>query len=165
MRLDGSLRGQCGESREEVEEELEIEICTGEKGNCTGEVKKRAQAGWSGWRRVAGVICDRRVSARIKGKFYKTAVMPAMYYGTETAPMTQRQEAERDEEYVNRRRLEMDPPGRRKRRRPKRRFMEALKEDLREKSVKDEDTEERLGTNIITLRILHICDIDEAVAF
>ena len=25
------------------------------------EVKKRVQAGWNGWRRMSGVICDRRV--------------------------------------------------------------------------------------------------------
>ena len=27
------------------------------------EVKRRMQAGWNGWRRVSGVICDRRLSA------------------------------------------------------------------------------------------------------
>ena len=32
------------------------------------EVKKRVQAGWNGWKRMSGVICDRRVSARVKGK-------------------------------------------------------------------------------------------------
>ena len=31
-------------------------------------MKKRVQAGWSGWRRIPGVICDRRVSARVKRK-------------------------------------------------------------------------------------------------
>ena len=35
--------------------------------NCTWrvrkEVKKRVQAGWNGWRRMLGVICDRRVPA------------------------------------------------------------------------------------------------------
>ena len=32
-------------------------------------MKKRVQAGWDGWRRMSGVICDRRVPAIIvKGK-------------------------------------------------------------------------------------------------
>ena len=35
---------------------------------CGREVKKREQAGWNGWRRMSGVICDRRVPARVKGK-------------------------------------------------------------------------------------------------
>ena len=41
-----------------------------ESGSCEREVKKRVQAGWKGWRRVLGVICDRRLPARIKGKVY-----------------------------------------------------------------------------------------------
>ena len=42
------------------------------------EVKKRVQAGWNGWRRMSGVICDRRVPARVNGKVYNVAVRPAM---------------------------------------------------------------------------------------
>lgn len=38
------------------------------------EVKKIVQAGCSAWRRVTGVICDRRASARKKGGVYKTVV-------------------------------------------------------------------------------------------
>ncbi|KAM7385040.1 hypothetical protein PAMP_001139 [Pampus punctatissimus] len=41
-------------------------------GECGKEVKKRVQAVWNGWRKVSGVMCDRRVSAKIKGKVYKT---------------------------------------------------------------------------------------------
>ena len=63
-------------------------------GECGREVKKRVQAGWNGWRRMSGVICDRRVPARVKGKVYKVAVRPAMMYGLETVALTKRQEAE-----------------------------------------------------------------------
>ena len=63
-------------------------------GKCDREVKRRVQAGWTGWRRVTGVICDRMVPARVKGKVYKTVVRPAMLYGLETVAMTKRQEAE-----------------------------------------------------------------------
>ncbi|XP_027206524.2 uncharacterized protein [Penaeus vannamei] len=61
-------------------------------GECGREVKKRVQGGWSRWRRVAEVMCDRRESATMKGKVYKTVVRPAMLYGMETAPLTKRQE-------------------------------------------------------------------------
>ena len=63
-------------------------------GECGREVKKRVQAGWNGWRGMSGVICDRRVPDRMKGKVYRVAVRPAMLYGMETVALTKRQEAE-----------------------------------------------------------------------
>ena len=45
-----------------------------ESGGCAREVKKRGQTGWNGWRRVSGVICDRRLPARVKGKVYSSVV-------------------------------------------------------------------------------------------
>lgn len=63
-------------------------------GECGREVKKRVQAGWSGWGRVSGVICDRRVPARVKGKVYKVVVRPAMLYSLEAVALTNRQEME-----------------------------------------------------------------------
>lgn len=164
-------------------------------GECGREVKKRVQAGWSGWRRVAGVICDRRVAARVKGKVYKTVVRPAMLYGLEAVALTKRQEAElevaelkmlrfslgvtrmdrirneyirgtaqvgrfgdkvrearlrwfghvhrREAEYIGRRMLKMEPPGRRRRGRPKKRFMDAVRADMRVVGVSMEDVEDR----------------------
>ena len=44
--------------------------------------------------KVAGVICDRQVPARVKVKVYKVAVRPAMLSGLETVALTKRQEAE-----------------------------------------------------------------------
>ena len=62
-----------------------------ESGGCEREVKKRVQAGWNGWRRVSGVICDRRLPARVKGKVYSSMVRPAMVYGLETVAVTKKQ--------------------------------------------------------------------------
>ena len=164
-------------------------------GECGGGVKKRVQAGWNGWRRMSGVICDRRVPARVKGKVYKVAVRPAMLYGLETVALTKRQEAEmevaelkmlrfslgvtrmdkirneyirgtaqvgkfgektrearlrwyghlrrKDDGYIGRRMLRMELPGKRKRGRPKRRFMDVVKEDMAEVEVTEEDTVDR----------------------
>ena len=53
-------------------------------GEHSREVKKRIQAEWSSWRRVSGVICNRRVPAKVKGKVYKTVVRPTMLYGLKT---------------------------------------------------------------------------------
>ena len=45
------------------------------------------------WKKVSGVLCDRKLSARIKGKMYKSVVRPAMLYGMETVAVTERQVA------------------------------------------------------------------------
>ena len=43
------------------------------------------------WKKVFGVLCDRKLSARVKGKMYKNVVRPAMLYGMETVAVTERQ--------------------------------------------------------------------------
>ena len=62
-----------------------------ESGGCERKIKKRVQAGWNGWRRVSGVICNRRLLARVKGKVYSSVVRPTMVYGLETAAVTKKQ--------------------------------------------------------------------------
>ena len=62
-----------------------------ESGSCEREVKKRVQAGWNGWRKVSGVICDRRLPVRVKGKVYSLVVRPAMVYGLETVAIAKKQ--------------------------------------------------------------------------
>ena len=166
-----------------------------ESGDCEREVKKRVQAGWNGWRRVSGVICDRRLPARVKGKVYSSMVRPAMVYGLERVAVTKKQVEEmevaemkmlrfamgvtrkdkirnehikstvkveqlgmkmredrlswyghvmrRDQEYVGRKMMEMELPGKRRRGRPKRRFLDAVKEDMREVGAKETDVEDR----------------------
>ena len=59
-------------------------------GRCEEEVRRRIQAGWMSWKKVYGVLCDRKLSARVKGKMYKSVVRPAMLYGMETVAMTER---------------------------------------------------------------------------
>ncbi|KAL7841080.1 hypothetical protein SRHO_G00247710 [Serrasalmus rhombeus] len=191
----------CGESREQVEENLERWRFALERrgmksnGQCKKEVKKRVQAGWSGWRRVSGLMCDRRIVARVKGKIYKTVVRPAMMYGLETVALSKRQEAElevaemkmlrfslgvtrldkirneqirgtvkveqfgdkarearlrwfghvlrRNSGYIGQRMLEMELPGRRRRGRPQRRFMDVVKVDMEMVGVKVEEAVDR----------------------
>ena len=153
-----------------------------ESGNCQRVVKKRLHAGWNGWRRVSGVICNRSLPARVKGKVYSSVVRPAMVYGLETVTVTKKQVKEmevaemkmlrfamgvtrkdktrneyirvtvkverlgmkmrkdrlrwyghvmkRDQEYVGRKMMEMELPGKRRRGRAKRRFLDVVKEDM-----------------------------------
>ena len=166
-----------------------------ESGGCEREVKKRVQAGWNGWRRVSGVICDRRLSDRVKGKVYSSVVRPVMVYGLETVAVTKKQVEEmevaemkmlrfamgvtrkdkirsehirstvkverlgmkmrkgrlrwyghvmrRDQEYVGRKMMEMELPGKSRRGRTKRRFLDVLKKDMGEVGAKKTDVEDR----------------------
>ena len=164
-------------------------------GSCEREVKKRVQAGWNRWRRVSGVICDKRLPARVKGKVYSSVVRPAIVYGLETVADTKKQVEEmevaemkmlrfamgvtrkdkirnelirstvkvkrlgmkmregrliwyghvmrRDQEYVGREMMEMELPGKGRRGRPKRRFLDVVKEDMGEVGAKETDVEDR----------------------
>ncbi|KAK3530928.1 hypothetical protein QTP70_006503 [Hemibagrus guttatus] len=89
----GTVRLQ-GEEVKKVQEFKYLGSTVQSNGECGKEVKKRVQAGWNGWRKVSGVLCDRKISARIKGKVYRTVVRPAMMYGLETVSLRKRPESE-----------------------------------------------------------------------
>ena len=42
-------------------------------------------------RKVSGVQCDRKLSAKVKGKMFKNIIRPTMFYGMETVAVTERQ--------------------------------------------------------------------------
>ncbi|XP_061651845.1 uncharacterized protein LOC133488234, partial [Phyllopteryx taeniolatus] len=197
----GRMRLQ-GEEMARVEDFKYLGSTVQSNGECGQEVKKRVQAGWNGWRKVSGVLCDRRVSARMKGKVYKTVVRPAMMYGLETVALKRKQEAEmevaemkmlrfalgvtrldkirnelirgtakvrcfgdkvresrlqwfghvqrRESEYIGRRMMRMELPGKRARGRPKRRLMDVVREDMMAVGVREEDAGDRLSWKRMT---------------
>ena len=59
-----------------------------ENGSYDREIKNKVQAGWNGWRKALGVICDRSLSARVKAKVYSSVVRLAMVYRLETVAVT-----------------------------------------------------------------------------
>lgn len=61
-------------------------------GGIDRDVEHRIQAGWQKWRGASGVLCDKKVPLKLKGKFYKTVVRPALLYGAECWPTTKAQE-------------------------------------------------------------------------
>ena len=60
-------------------------------GKCEEEARRRIQEGWMSCRKVSGVLCDKKLSAKVKGKMYKSVVRPTMLYGMETVAVTERQ--------------------------------------------------------------------------
>ena len=60
-------------------------------GRCEDKVRRRIQAGWMSWRKVSGFLCDRKLSAKVKGKIYESVIRPTMLYGMEKVALTERQ--------------------------------------------------------------------------
>ena len=55
-----------------------------EDGELDAEVIHSVQSGCKNWKIVSGVLCDRGMNVKIKGKVYRTVVRPALMYGAET---------------------------------------------------------------------------------
>ena len=53
------------------------------EGEIEDDVTHRIKAGWLRWRAATGVLCDKKVPLKLKGKFYRAAIRPAMLYGSE----------------------------------------------------------------------------------
>ncbi|KAF3620546.1 Phosphatidylinositol/phosphatidylcholine transfer protein SFH12 [Capsicum annuum] len=51
------------------------------------DVTNRIGEGWMKWRLALGVLCDKKVILKLKGKFYRVAVHPSMLYGAECWPV------------------------------------------------------------------------------
>ncbi|KAM3306259.1 hypothetical protein P3S67_013129 [Capsicum chacoense] len=51
------------------------------------DASHRIGAGWLKWRLTSGILCDKKAPPKLKGKFYRVAVRPAMLYGAECWPV------------------------------------------------------------------------------
>ena len=158
-----------------------------ENGDLDAEMKHRIQSVWKNWKKVSGILCDRRISLRVKGKVYKTElVRPAMMYGAETWAVKKAQEKKLDvakmrmlrwksgvtkldrirnerirgttkvgeiSKKVHESRLKqyghvlrvmgMEVLGKRRRGRPKRRWLDSISNDLSERELSGEDAQDQ----------------------
>ena len=58
-------------------------------------VRRKVHAEANAWRAFEGVVADRRISKRLKGKVMSTFVTPACLHGTETWALTEIQQQRR----------------------------------------------------------------------
>jgi hypothetical protein len=52
-------------------------------GDIDEDISHRIKVGWLKWRQASGVLCDPRVPLKLKGKFYRATIRPAMLYEAE----------------------------------------------------------------------------------
>lgn len=57
-------------------------------GDSLPDARARVAAAWLQWRRVTGVLCDKRMPTRLKSKVYKTVVRSTAMYTSECRPNT-----------------------------------------------------------------------------
>ena len=67
-----------------------LESTVQEDGDTEREVASRISADWNSWRKVSGILCDRKIPPKVKGKIHNTIVSSAMLYGLETVAFTKR---------------------------------------------------------------------------
>ena len=101
MNLDKTEVTWVGKHREELNIRLEgkdikqVKNCVylggniSENGLVEVEVRRRIQAGANAWRNVEGVIMDRQISRKLKGKVLDSCVVPASTYGLETLALSE----------------------------------------------------------------------------
>ncbi|GKD27059.1 retrovirus-related pol polyprotein LINE-1 [Tanacetum coccineum] len=77
-------------SREKTEY-LRCDFVIHKSGRIDEDVAHRITTGWMKWMAASRVLCDRRIPFKLKGKFYKVAIRPAMLYGSECWPITKAQ--------------------------------------------------------------------------
>ena len=167
----------------------------GEDGNIDADVKARMACGWLKWRECSGLLCDKKMPLRLKGKIYRTVVRPALMYGSECWAPTRKHEQmihtteirmlrwtcgvtrldkipnteirqrlsvapiiekaqehrlrwfghvkRRPDDYVGKVVQQMEIEGKRPRGRPKRRWMDVIRDDMKACHVTEHDTADR----------------------
>ena len=56
-------------------------------GGASKDVEGRVAKGWSKWRELSGVICDKNIPTQLKLLIYKTVIRLTLLHGCETWPM------------------------------------------------------------------------------
>ncbi|GJS60271.1 hypothetical protein Tco_0655055 [Tanacetum coccineum] len=126
-------------------------------GRIDEDVSNQIKAAWMKWRAATGVLCDRNVPLKLKGKFYRVAIRPAMLYGSECWPITKaltnrvevaelrmlRHVRRRPQSSPVRRVEALVVDGLRRRGRPKLRWEDKVKHDMKELLLSEDMTSDR----------------------
>ncbi|KAF3654976.1 Tropinone reductase -like protein [Capsicum annuum] len=78
---------ECKFSDRRQEDEVVVKLESQGNGEIDEDASHRIGAGWLKWRLASGIFCDKKVPPKLKGKFYRVVVRPAMLYGAECWPV------------------------------------------------------------------------------
>ncbi|GJU91036.1 retrovirus-related pol polyprotein LINE-1 [Tanacetum coccineum] len=118
------------------------------------DVTPRIRAGWMRWRATSGVLCAKKVPLKLKGKFYKVEIRSAILYGSECRPVMKteanrvevtelRMLRKRPQLVLVRRVKALIVDGKRRIGRPKLRWEDRLKLDMKELLLSEDMTLDR----------------------
>ena len=62
------------------------------EGGAEADCKNIVRLSWNKWRETTGVICDKKVTVKLKVKIYQTVIKPTMLYGAECWAMRKKEE-------------------------------------------------------------------------
>ena len=60
-------------------------------GGIDEDINHRIKVGWQKWKNASGVLCDRKMPLRLRGRVYRVVVRPALLYGAECWPIKKTQ--------------------------------------------------------------------------
>ena len=72
-----------GEELKNVDHFMYLGSVIDKDGTIDKDVDLRVQAAWSSWRKLTGVLYDRKIPLRLKAKVYEAIIRPALTYGSE----------------------------------------------------------------------------------
>ena len=62
-----------------------------ERGDIDEDISHRIRAEWQKWKKTSGVLCDKKIPFRLKGRVYRIVVRPALHYGAKCWPIKKTQ--------------------------------------------------------------------------
>ena len=62
------------------------------EGGATEAVKQKIKIAWTRWREITGVVCDRKISKKLKYKLYKTVMRLVLMCGEECQTVGKKEE-------------------------------------------------------------------------
>ena len=60
-------------------------------GEIDEDINYRIKVGWQKWKNASGVLCDRRIPLKLKGRVYRMVVRSALLYGRDCWPIKKSQ--------------------------------------------------------------------------